>query len=353
MMKLVTVLGLLFSFNAHASIFPGTDAREVQNGGSGLRVNGGYLTYYSAMGTFRQSVENADRVPGLDLLVREIIELPILSSFKLLTLKYFDISTERKYFSLSAKSLDPRLHQKIVDDYARLMDVSPDKVVIFAVTTPADLNTVLLPEFFQLNPNEQAAIVMHEALWLLPEADYAKVLTGEQVTQAYLEDKTSPEKFVKFVELVNDFAGDPGLKIRAGYYFDLKNQRLPADVLKSQKMLFKDFVGEKYVRATMCPDPRDLDPSGKASRDLYFESRFNYDLRAQSLLYTGLFDFLRDGGKLYFENRHASCLDNKRIEKLVQTLVVDFSTLLTSDGNYLVVYDSDGNEFGSIKYEKE
>lgn len=350
MKKLITLLGLLFSFSAQALTFPGIDAREVQNGGSGVRVDGGYLTYYSALGTFRQSVQNADRVPGLDLLVSEIIDLPIVSWRKLFALKYFDISTERKYFSLEAKSLDPALRQRIVDDYAQLMGLHPDKVVIFAITTPADFSTVLLPEFFQLKPSGQAAIIMHEALWLRPEATYQNVLVGELTTQAYLEDKTSPEKFMQFVELINGFAEDPALKFRAGYYFDLKNKRLSPEVSATQKMLLKDFLGEKYVRTTLCPDPRELDPSGKASRELYFESRFKYDLKAKSLLYRGLFEFLREGGKLEFDNHRAHCFDTKRISTLVDTLVVDLSTLLTSDGDYLLVLDGDGNEFGRIGY---
>ncbi|MNL39531.1 hypothetical protein D3C87_1618150 [compost metagenome] len=124
-------------------------------------------------------------------------------------------------------------------------------------------------------------------------------------------------------------------------------------MIKTQRMLLKDFLGEKYVRTTLCPDPRELDPSGKASRDLYFDSRFKYELRARSLLYTGLFDFLRDGGKLGFENYRASCVDQNRISHLVDTLVVDLSTLLTSDSDYLLVLDADGNEFGRVTYGKD
>jgi len=349
MKTLISAFALLF---ISASVFSDSAfaAREVQNGGTGLRVDGGFLTYYSAQGALRQPVELTERIPGLELLIKELIALPMGSESKIELLKNFDFTEQRRYYRLMDGSLDSRLREKIITDYATLMKIPAENVVIFAITNTSDLSTVLLPEFYALRPTEQAAIIVHESLWLTRDATYEKVIYGEQITQAYLEDTSSPEKFYRFINLLNPMVRDVRFKLRAGLYFDLKHQRLSPSVQATQKMLLKDLIGEKFITSAVCDLKESFDFYSELSRNLYLDSRFNYELKDKSLFFTSFFEYLQERGSLKLEYK-TDCSKSEFLNKAMNDSYVDLSALLSREENRLLIQNSKGKTLGYLTFE--
>ena len=96
---------------------------------------------------------------------------------------------DRKYFAISDQDLSPEKRQQLIDAYAATMNgqVPKNELVVYAVT--AENATYLLPEFYRLKETEQAAILFHEAEWILnPKLTYGNVIDGEMKFQAYVEN---------------------------------------------------------------------------------------------------------------------------------------------------------------------
>lgn len=304
-------------------------AREVQNGGSGISINGSYLTYYSATGkTLRQPVESSQNIPGLDSLLHEIVSLPLSTAAKTDILNFIDSSTYHQYYRLQGE-LDPEIRKEITNEYSRLYNIPTEQVVIFAVTNDQQKATVLLPEFYTLRSTEQSAILMHESLWLSAAfTTYADVIDGEQITQAYLENKNDPDKFYAFLGVLNKIRSDRFLTLKATLAFDLQNKRFPAPVIASKKILAKDFFGEKFMKGIVCTNGGAMDSFKRLSRDLYFEMRFNYSQKQNSLFYRAVADELSQPVYSIWANWTESDLcDRSSPEQLIKDLYMDLGAV--------------------------
>lgn len=304
-------------------------AREVQNGGSGISINGSYLTYYSATGkTLRQPVESSQNIPGLDPLLREIASLPLSTAAKSDILNVIDNSAYHQYYRLQG-ALDPEIRKEITNEYSRLYNIPPEQVAIFAVTNDLDKATVLLPEFYTLRPTEQSAILMHESLWLSATfTTYADVIDGEQITQAYLENKNDPDKFYAFLGVLNKIRTDRFVTLKATLAFDFQNKRFPAPVLASKKILAKDFFGENFMKSIICTNGGAVDSFKRISRELYFEMRFNYAQKQNSLFYRALADELAQPLYSIWANWTENDLCNRSSpETLIKDLYIDLGAV--------------------------
>lgn len=324
-------------------------AREVRNGGGGLRVNGYYLTYYSAEGdTIRQAVEPSQNIPGLDSLLQEVISMPISSQAKANLINIIDNTDQHKYFRLRG-SLDPELRTKITDIYSKLFNIPPEQVVIFAVTNEDDNATVLMPEFYSLRPTEQSAILMHESLWLSSAfSSYEEVVYGEQVTQAYLEDKTSPQKYYNFVSILDKMWHDRYLKMKASLMFDMKQQRFPKEVLRTQKVLAADFFSPTFIKKMLCTPSGAKDTYTQITRDLYFEMRFSYEKKANSLFFTAITDYIQEPSEyisIYWDDNDI-CAKGRSLDVMAKDIYIDLSTPSTDDTFTFNLVNGAGKKIG-------
>jgi|GEM_PF-5288366 hypothetical protein len=343
MKQLIVVLCILMTTSLSFAV------REVQNGGSGLKVDGGFLTYYSAQGTYRQPVEVSDRVPGLDLLIKEIITLPLDSWNKLEILKYFDFTKDRKYFRLTQAQLTEDLREKIIQDYATMMNVPPQQVVIFALTNPATLSTVLLPEFFNLRPEEQAALIVHESMWLTKDATYERVITAEQITQAYLDDRNDAQKYYRFVNMIHALRGDALFKIKAGLDFDIRMKRLSPAVVYARRMKLTDFLNSEEIRGLLCPTHPDPEYYGDISREIYFRSRLNYRKKNNSLFFTAFYEFLENRGQISIHSM-VDCQNTAAIAKFIDSAIIDLSQFRPGPSVSLRILNSDNKDLGQLNF---
>lgn len=341
---LVSAFVSLFSLQSFA-------AREVRNGGGGLRVNGYYLTYYSAEGeSIRQAVEASQKIPGLDDLLREVISMPISSRTKANIINLIDNTDQHKYYRLQG-SLDPELRKKITDIYSELFKIPPEQVVIFAVTNQDDNATVLMPEFYSLRPSEQSAILMHESLWLSSQFNtYEDVVYGEQVTQAYLEDKKSAEKYYNFAILLNKIWADRYLVLKAALEFDLKHQRFSPGVNRSRKILASEFFTPSFIKGMLCTGSGADTSYNRLSRELYFDMRFNYEKKANSLFYTAITDHLQEPSRYISIGWYDSnlCEQGKSPDVIAQDLYIDLSTTGGEDTFSFHIVNSAGKKIGYL-----
>lgn len=207
MKSFISVCVLLFSVNIFA-------AKEVQNGGGGTTQDGSYQTWGSARISVDKDPLGFYAVPGLSLLTDRLLRMPLPENVKGELLAAITPSLARNYHQISSDKFDPSAHANLVSIYAKLLNVSPENVVIFAVTEPKTKKTMLLPEFFRLTEIEQAAILFHEALWLVnSKATYEQIINIEQVTQAYLQEPTNRTHLLRVLYALGVFVNQPMLPL--------------------------------------------------------------------------------------------------------------------------------------------
>ncbi len=177
----------------------GVDAREVQNGGGGVRDNDGFKTFYSANIPVYPNALQLNEIPGMGLLVDNISNLMVSDPWISPILVSIFPHEDRKYYRVNQSELNDVQRLELNKIYGQQLGVNPDQVVIFAFTDPRSKNTFLLPSFFKLKESEQAAILFHESLWAYnPQLSYATVIESEQAAQAYFEQPESAQKAFTF-----------------------------------------------------------------------------------------------------------------------------------------------------------
>jgi hypothetical protein len=229
---LLGALGLsslqIFSPNPAQAQAPIAEFREgsVGNGGGGVIRNGIYLTFGSAQVRVRpQAIET---LPALQKLDRVFSQMPLEAADSGVFLGAIYPAGDRQYFSIDEKDLDPMKHEELKRKYheAIRFQTPLDSLVVYAITRGTE--TYLLPEFFKLNETQQAAILFHEALWIVnPKLTYAEVIDAEIVFQDYLE--RNPDRYPFESQLYSRFdeiLGNPTLSLLAAAKDDFKNGRL-------------------------------------------------------------------------------------------------------------------------------
>ncbi len=207
MKSLICIFVLLFSINIFA-------AKEVQNGGGGTSQDGTYQTFGSARISVDKEPLKFLAVPGLSLLVDRILRMPIPDNVKGDLLASITPSFARTYHQITSQKFDPETRANLIEIYAKLLNVPPAKVVIFAVTEPRAKKTMLLPEFFRLSEVEQAAVLFHEALWIVnPKATYEQIVNIEQVAQDYFQGPNSKSYSLRMLYDLGVFIGQPMLPL--------------------------------------------------------------------------------------------------------------------------------------------
>lgn len=176
----------IFFVNFYAvCCFAGTD---IQNGGGGLSVNGTVATFFSA-----KIKIDPDPIEGFDeiqMLNQEIYKLKIDSETKLSMLQNIAPSFSRKYFRATNQNSQETI-DRIKEEYQKATGLELKDIALFAITNTDTQQTLLLPDFFLLQPIEKMAILFHESMWLSNNVKSLKdMLRLEYAFQQYLEENT-------------------------------------------------------------------------------------------------------------------------------------------------------------------
>ncbi|MFM6930465.1 MAG: hypothetical protein ACKOX6_18525 [Bdellovibrio sp.] len=223
MKLLLTCLSLVFFSTS------GFAGGEVRNGGGGWTSDGQYMTFYSAKIPAQRSPLEVSGVPGLNYLIQKILTLQTSENVKNQLLTAIFPTEDRSYHSTNASQFDEKLKQELRQKYAQLMNIPVENVVLFATTDPESRETILLPEFYQLKETEQAAILFHEALWVLnPLLKYADVVAAESAAQAFFEQPLVGQNVYAFYSQLSRLLKDATLPLAVALHLDTTSGVFPS-----------------------------------------------------------------------------------------------------------------------------
>lgn len=272
--------------------------REVRNGGGGVQVDGRYLTFQSAKIPVTAPAEKALDIPGLQFLVNKINTLPVDETTKGNLILNIWATSSRKYYKVENSAVDPVERAAIIAEYSKLMKIPADNVALFAITSPEANATLLLPEFYQLTRAEQAAILLHESLWIWkPNSTYHEVVSVEQAAQAYFEKRT-PTSFYDFVYNLGRVAKSPRFAVAAALGFDLAENKLGATAALKKRVPLKDLFGALFVKGLLTRVDRPLAKSKlpEFAASAIAEAANNSITFPNNVFYSAFLDFLQAGG---------------------------------------------------------
>jgi len=166
------------------------------NGGGAIKREGKVLTFGS-LGDIKV-IDRVWDVPGLEILTDGINRLSLTPAMRTRILECIVPLKSRQYFEISPEDLKPEQQQQLVEIYAKALGRKAPKESIDIVAVTVGKETYLLPGFFKLGTEEQAAklgtkeqaaILFHESLWVNnPKEAYSTVIEAEIYLQQYLEE---------------------------------------------------------------------------------------------------------------------------------------------------------------------
>lgn len=198
--------------------------RTIGNGGGGVARDGVYMTFGSAGVYVDPEPMGMETVPSLDLLLRTIREAGIPESEMNSLFRAAAPFGAREYFNVIKDKFDEVTYKRLREEYAALSKQPAESIVIFAVTDPSTRKTFLLPEFFGLKASEQAAILFHEAYWVIkPGATYQEVVSAEIAFQKFLEQKAAGIYEPKLADKLGVLFASPSLGLNMHLKRDLQS----------------------------------------------------------------------------------------------------------------------------------
>lgn len=180
----LTILVGTFLSTAYAGI-------EVRNGGGGVYKGGQYMTFQTAgIPVHMRELAISDLQP-LELVIRVVQNSMLRTETKANLSRHILPSVARHYYKADTDRLDPKVKSDITAEYKKNMNVVAEDFVLYAVTDAKTQTTILMPEFFQLRPTEQAAMLLHESLWTYQEMQsYEQVVDAEMAFQDFSETQS-------------------------------------------------------------------------------------------------------------------------------------------------------------------
>lgn len=344
----IFILTTLLCFQFASAASP-TSIRDLGNGAGGLKKKGHVSTFYSSeQALAKKTPLKLTEVPGLAFLVQQLdslqIQLNFTTQFKAMALP----TSTRKYYRVEEGEISAKEYKAMVQEYAKLMNLPPEHLTIFAFTNKQTGNTILMPEFFKLGKvTEQAAILFHESLWMAPQAwnlDYRKVVNAEKVAQAFFENPDSTDAVGDFYIEIADITQRSDLPMNAFFAMDL-HQGFPWSAPQgSNRILLKNLFSDKIlqcyfrdyadiIKNTPYPHAVSKDPQwviDMACRDIIISEMLTLSaIYPQSLFVRGVLHYLVGTRSVIFVMTY----DPKSADKTNYPAVSYASTLNDADYN--------------------
>lgn len=287
-------------------------AHEKGNGGGGIKESGVYKTFYSARILVNPVPET--EIPGSGLYIDTINSL-VPNSREATDLISLGLPiNDRVFYRILEEKMDETLMKRLLEEYERVSGVPLNKLAIFAITDIAAKTTYLLPSFYKLSEVEQAAILFHEAYWILkPDSTYAQVIEAEMAFQEFVEMTIQGRTSMKLPQFLTRFAEKfsttsfRNVAIKYALKMDAQHQLAPglvdADEKVSIKNLFFDqgsclvssayypnaFTNDLTFSASCKYDSSDVQHlvtlSRKYPRSLFVKELMNYVLKMNPLVF--------------------------------------------------------------------
>ena len=220
---------------------------ESGHGGAGVFDQGEYKTFYSEglyvepQPTYAPPFE----VPGLDRLIASLHKLTIITPEARTRWVGAAIqSPNHAYYKVVPNSLTPEIKARLLAVFERVTHVPTANLRLFALTDTAQKETFLLPEFFQLSTEDQAAILFHETYWLAhPKATYSEVVGAEMAFQATI---TQPDDPLPAMDLVSRI-GNHSEVVAYAARTDVDSGALRGMIRPDSSVTLEDLFGADYL----------------------------------------------------------------------------------------------------------
>lgn len=191
---------------------------------------------------------------GLKLLIETVNKLPLPETYLAKMLEWILPTglAGRSYFKVDAGAFGPAERKALLAAYQNVYGyrLKPGQELALTAVTVGQ-QTFLLPEFDQVQNGEtrQAALLFHEALWVLnPEWPHKRVVTLEVAIQNYLSRPAGSSKFDPiFMTYLEFLFADPALPLIAAFTTDLENGTLPFQTKEGRLSLPQLFGGRTDV----------------------------------------------------------------------------------------------------------
>jgi hypothetical protein len=219
---------------------------ETRNGGGGVRRDGSYLTFGSAGYQVRMTPLRA--APGLWQIENALRELPMDQTTRSRLVNAVSPGERRRYFGID-EVLSPEKERELKEVYRKVLPpVSEHELAFFALTSPERRETYLLPAFFWLQPAEQSAILLHEALWVIdPKLSYELVVQAEIQFQKYLESGARDP--IDFYRTLDEVFGDHTISLKAALIHDRRTGVFPG-----RRLPLSQLLGQGSVKLDRCTE---------------------------------------------------------------------------------------------------
>lgn len=317
---------MLLAISLSVPSFAGVDG----NGGGGVNQNGVYKTFYSA-GVY-VSPEEETAIPGAELYTKTILSIAgqNVSTSKLLAAGL--PIANRKFYKILENKMEPEVMNRLLSEYARIVNQPVANLAIFAIT---DINygvTYLLPSFYKLSETEQAAILFHEAYWILnPRASYSNVVAAESSFQKFVEAKAKSGLDNGLTRILGEVLGDPLLAVKTAFLHDKKTQNSPTLISKDGNIKLRYLLGNNSDLCDKSETRAQYDGRtviGTRKYDYYLKAKCELDFQnlndvlelsrqfPKSFFMKELMKFLADGNKIYIEYQGEKLKNEKELYKV-------------------------------------
>jgi hypothetical protein len=246
------------------------------------------------------------QIPGMEFLLQQVAALRVTPGLKSKLSGFVTPTAGRTYFAAEKSRVPAEEYQHLRQRYADLMKIPVDQVVLLAVTNAQTRETFLLPEFFQLKTiAEQAALLLHESLWLeTPQKNYEDVVTTEQAAQAFFENPAEPKNYYGFYLKLAVFFDEPASLLQASLEFDKRGSYpwMPPEANPSRAgVLLNQFLGEKYLRCYFKEAPKKFLAPESCNDELLMDLAISSAQYPDSLFLKSFIEYLHFGKVLHFE----------------------------------------------------
>jgi hypothetical protein len=220
-------------------------AHEKGNGGGGVNENGVYRTFYSAGVIVNPRPET--EVPGAKLYLKTINSLVENGETASELISNALPMRDRLFYRVKEESMGKDLMDRLLEEYERVSGQPKNQLTIFAITDIAKKTTYLLPSFYKLSEVEQAAILFHEAFWIIrPESDYSEVIRAEMAFQEFVEKTKKGKASVKLPRLLGETMGKRNIAFNYAIKMDAQTQSAPDLIDPQMKVSIRNlFVEDK------------------------------------------------------------------------------------------------------------
>ena len=239
MKALTCLITIIISFN-----LPCIHANEKGNGGGGVQENGVYKTFYSAKLVIKEEPEL--EIPGSDIYLQTIKSLVSNGDVATNLITSAMPLGNRSFYRVLEEQMDKELMAGLIAEYIKVSGMPKDHLTIFAITDTKEQITYLLPPFYKLSKVEQAAIIFHEAYWIMnPDADYNEVVSAEMAFQEYAEKSQKGIFSNKLPRLLSKMTGSKTLALTAALQADARSQTVPTLIDSKGRIAISNLFGEK------------------------------------------------------------------------------------------------------------